>query len=198
MTLEIPQYCMKAYALLFYRHKTTDEFGQSDLDWLVSSSMRKKIFSLLLRAGWVRKKSKSTYQCEDPTRIFLRLLDFRVPEMIKSSEKEYALTGLSAIEIWSDYSYTQRGKEKSPYFIKVLKKDLGYWKSLFNRHGVPNYIKEGTNIGEYAILIPVDKIDCVEKDGFKVEKLRETLRIAKSNRMYEYPYNYMRSKYGEV
>jgi len=189
---------MKAYALFFSRHKTRDEFKQSDLDWLVSASMKKKIFSLLLHAGWIQKKSRSTYQCEDPTKIFLRLLDFRVPEIIKNSEKEYALTGLSAIEIWSDYSYTQRGKEKSPYFIKVLKKDLGYWKRLFNRHNIPNYINEGMNIGEYIIFIPVDKIDYTEKDGFRVDKLKDTLRIAKSNRMYDYPYKYMRNKYGEV
>lgn len=198
MTSEIPQYCMKAYALFFYRHKITTEFKQSDLDWLVSASMKKKIFSLLLKAGWIQKKSRSTYQCEDPAKIFLRLLDFRVPEIIKNSKKEYSLTGLSAVEIWSNYSYTQRGKEKSPYFIKVLIKDLSYWKQLFNKNNIPNYINEGTNIGEYVIIIPVEKIDCAEKNGFKVEKLKEALRIAKSNKIYKYPYEYMRNKYGMV
>jgi hypothetical protein len=196
MTVEIPQYCMKAYALFFSRHKTTDEFKQSDLDWLVSTSMKKKIFSLLLRAGWIRKNSWDTYTCEDPTKIVLRLFDFRVPEIIKNSKRKYALSGLSAIEVWSDYSYTQRGKEKSPYFMKVLRKDLIYWKNLFNRNNVPNYEKEGMNIGEYVILIPVDKFDCVEKDGFYVDDLEETLKIAKSNKIFEYAYNHMRNKYG--
>jgi hypothetical protein len=196
MTVEIPQYCMKAYALFFSRHKTTDEFKQSDLDWLVSTSMKKKIFSLLLHAGWIRKNSWDTYMCEDPATIVLRLFDFRVPEIIKNSKRKYALTGLSAIEVWSDYSYTQRGKEKSPYFMKVFRKDLSYWKNLFNHNNIPNYENEGTNIGEYVILIPADKFDCAEKDGFYVDDLEETLKAAKSNKIFEYAYNYMRSKYG--
>jgi len=196
MTVEIPQYCMKAYALFFSRHKTADEFRQSDLDWLVSASMRKKIFSLLLRAGWIRKNSWDTYMCEDPAKIVVGLFDFRVPGIIKNSKRKYALTGLSAIEVWSDYSYTQRGKEKSPYFLKVLKKDLNYWKSLFNRNSIPNYVNEGMNIGEYVILAPADRFDCAEKDGFNVDTLKETLKAAKSNKIFEYAYNYMRRKYG--
>ena len=61
---------------------------------------------------------------------------------MKQAEKPYAFTGLSAIEIWSDYSYVQRGIEKSPYFIKVLKKDIAYWKRFFNSNNIPNYIKK--------------------------------------------------------
>ena len=195
MATEIPQYGLKAYALFFARHKDEEEFKQSELDWIVGQSMKKKIFSLLLRAGWVKKQSDNTYICINPEIVINSLLEFKVPQIIKEAEKDYAFTNLSAVEIWSDYSYVQRGIEKSPYFIKVLKKDLKYWKNFFNSHNIPNYVNEGTTIGEYMILIPVQKLNFVEKEGYKVESLKETIKLAKLNEMYLYAYNYIKNKY---
>ncbi|MEK6952235.1 MAG: hypothetical protein AABX29_04410 [Nanoarchaeota archaeon] len=198
MITEIPQYGLKAYALFFTKYGAKEEFKQSELDWIVSQSMKKKIFSLLLRAGWIKKHSIKTYVCIPPEKIIGGLLEFRVPELIKKAEKEYAFTKLSAIEIWSDYSYVQRGVEKSPYFIKILKKDLRYWKNFFNKFNIPNYVNNGATIGEYVILIPVKKLRFVEKEGYKVEKLKETIKLAKSNEIYLYAYRYMRRKYGAI
>jgi len=198
MATEIPQYGLKAYALFFARHKDEEEFKQSELDWIVGQSMKKKIFSLLLRAGWIKKQSDNTYICINPEIVINSLLEFKVPQIIKEAEKDYAFTNLSAVEIWSDYSYVQRGIEKSPYFIKVLKKDLKYWKNFFNSHNIPNYVNEGTTIGEYMILIPVQKLNFVEKEGYKVESLKETIKLAKLNEMYLYAYNYIRNKYKNV
>lgn len=195
MTEEIPQYCLKAFALLFSKNKDKKEFKQSELRWFVSESMKKKIFSILLNAGWIKKESRTTYRCIDPENIITHLLDFKLPEIIIKAKKQYAFTNLSAVEIWSDFSYIQRSREKSPYFIKVLQKDIGYWKDFFNQHNMPNYIDKGTNIGEYVILIPVKNIDFTEKDGLNVETLKETIKIAEKNEMYRYPLDYMRKKY---
>src|SRR3989344_2258920 len=198
MSTEIPQYGLKAYALFFEKHKDKEEFKQSELDWIVGQSMRKKIFSLLLRAGWVKKQSDNTYICVNPEIVMKSLLEFKVPQIIKEAERDYAFTNLSAVEIWSDYSYVQRGIEKSPYFIKVFKKDLKYWKNFFSSHNIPNYVGGGTTIGEYIILIPVKKLSFVEKEGYKVESLKETIKLAKLNEMYLYAYNYIRNKYHNV
>lgn len=196
MIFEIPQYCLRAYALFYLKHGSKESFKQSDLDWIVTQSMKKKIFSLLLKNGWIKKVSRNLYKCIKPDKIFRGLTKFKVPELIKKSEKPYTFTNLSAIEIWSDYSYIQRGIEKSPYFIKILKKDLSYWKRFFNKYNIPNYINKGSTIGEYIILIPVNKIKAVEKDGFKVEPLKETIKLAKKNNMFLYAYKYIRKKYG--
>jgi len=198
MITEIPQYGLKAFALFFTRHGIKEEFKQNELDWIVTQSMKKKIFSLLLKSGWIKKTSKNTYICVNPNNIIKGLLEFKVPEIIKKAKKPYSFTNLSAIEIWSDYCYVQRGIEKSPYFIKILKKDLKYWKNFFNNYNISNYVNQGTTIGEYIILIPTDKINSEEKYNFKVEPLKETIRLAKSNEFYNYSYNYMRSKYKNV
>lgn len=196
MTIEIPQYGLRAYALLFARHGVQGEFRQSELDWVVSSSMKKKIFSLLLRSGWIKKHPQGTYSCANPADAVEGLLEFRVPEIMKRAQRGYAFTKLSAVEIWSDFSYVQRGREKSPYFLKVLRKDLKYWKAFFNANEIPNYVQSGTSIGEFVILIPVRTLPFAEKNGFRVDPLQETMRYAKSNDMYAYASAYMENKYG--
>ena len=196
MISEVPQYCLRAYALFFSKHGSRESFKQSELDWIVSPSMKKKIFSILLKAGWIAKASRDFYRCAEPERVIKGLVEFKVSEIIKEAKKPYAFTNLSAVEIWSDYSYIQRGIEKSPYFIKVVSKDLKYWKEFFNRKNIPNYVNEGSTIGEYVILVPVYRIDSIDKEGLSVEPLKKILTTAKDNEMYSYAYNYMRNKYG--
>lgn len=195
---EIPYYGLRAYALFFSRHGLNEEFTQSDLDWIVGQSMKKKIFSLLVNNGWIVKATSKTYKCVNPEMIFRGLLEFKVPQIIKEADKPYAFTGLSAVEIWSDYSYVQRGREKSPYYIKILRKDLKYWKNFFNRYKVPNYVGVGSTIGEFVILMPVDKLNYAEKDEVRVDTLQETWKMVKANSFYAYPYNYMKEKYGAI
>ena len=57
---------------------------------------------------------------------------------------------------------------------------------------------EGSTIGEYIILIPVDKLKWVEKNEFKVDSLGETEKNANSNEIFAYAYHYMRKKYGSA
>jgi len=193
---EIPNYGLRAYALFFSKHGLKEEFSQSDLDWIVGQSMKKKIFALLVNNGWIKKFSSNSYKCINPEEILKGLLEFKFSKIIRKAKKPYAFTGLSAIEIWSDYSYVQRGREKSPYYVKVLRKDLSYWKSFFNKYRIPNYIKSGSTIGEFVVLVPVEKLNFVEKEGIYVETLQETKKIAKANSFYAYPYEYIKEKYG--
>jgi len=195
---EIPNYGLRAYALFYSRHGLNEEFSQSDLDWIVGQSMKKKIFSLLLNNGWIKKVSRDSYKCVDPKVILKGLLEFKVTQIIKESKKPYAFTGLSAVEIWSDYSYIQRGRDKSPYYIKILKKDLRYWKNFFSSYRIPNYVGSGSTIGEFIILEPVEKFNFSDKDEIKVETLKETEKMAKANSFYAYPYHYMKEKYGTI
>ena len=75
MINEIPQYGLRAYALFFSEHGSREPFKQNDLDWILSESMKKKVFSLLLRNGWIKKQSKNEYTCINPDIIFNNLLN---------------------------------------------------------------------------------------------------------------------------
>jgi len=194
---EIPYFGLRAYSLFFSKFGTARRFSQSQLDFIVSEPMKKKVFALLLNAGWIRKAGRGEYMCNRADEIFLHLLDFRVPSIMKAAEREYAFTGASAIEIWSDYSYLQRGRERSPYFIKVLQKDMAYWKAFFSMHRVPAYIGKGSTIGEFVVLSPCGRMKREEKGGLFVEPMGMAMREARKNEMHSYPYEYMRRKYGD-
>ncbi|MBI3033875.1 hypothetical protein HYY72_01840 [Candidatus Woesearchaeota archaeon] len=198
MVSEIPQYCLRAYALFYSRHGSREPFMQSELDWIVGQSMKKKIFALLLKSGWIVKERRNSYKCVDPVTVMKDLLEFKVPGIMKEASRPYAFTNLSAVEIWSDYSYVQRGNERSPYFIKILKKDIRYWKEFFNKRNIPNYIRQGSTVGEFVILVPVNSFNSEKKGSFMVEPLSETIRTARENGLYSYAYDYMKDKYGHA
>ena len=195
MVTEIPEYCLRAYALFFSKYGTNIPFKQAALDWIVAESMKKKIFSRLMHAGWIGKKTRESYICKSPAAVMEALLDFKVPAIMKKAERSYAFTGLSAVEIWSDYCYVQRSREKSPYFIKIEKKDIAYWKAFFSKQGVFYYFEKGGTVGEYIILFPVEHIVFVEKEEIKVESMKETIQFAEQNEMYQYPLEYIKNKY---
>ena len=197
MTAEVPEFCLRAYGLFFSLYGVDKSFHQSVLDWIVSQSMKKKIFSILLRAGWLEKKNREEYVCKKPEIIMRGMLEFKVPDCMKKAERKYAFTMGSAVEIWSDYCYIQRSREKSPYFIKVEKRDIQYWKELFSKQGIYYYFEKGCTIGEYVIVISAEKVEAVEKEGLYVEVLSETMSYAQKNEMYAYPHSYMKKKYGE-
>lgn len=191
MTTEIPAYALRAYALFYTKYGSREPFTQTALDWITGTSMKKKIFSVLMHAGWIQKKDRSSYICTNPVKAIQGLLEFKVPTIIKEAIKPYAFTGLSAVEIWSDYVYVQRGIEKSPYFIEVMRKDIPYWKNFFHQHSIPVYVKKGTTIGEFVIIIPKEKFRPVTKEAISVIPLKEALKMAQENEMYAYAYHYM-------
>ncbi|MBI3051712.1 hypothetical protein HYY74_04620 [Candidatus Woesearchaeota archaeon] len=196
MTSEIPQYGLRVYALFYTKHGSREPFAQSELDWIVGQSMKKKIFALLLKSGWIVKESRNSYKCVEPGKVMKGLLEFKVPGIMKEASKPYAFTNLSAVEIWSDYSYVQRGNERSPYFIKILKKDVRYWKAFFNKWNIPNYVGRGSTVGEFVILFPVKGFHSEKKGSLMVEPLAETMKTARENEMYSYAYDYMKDEYG--
>jgi len=183
--MEIPKYVFKAYAMLYLKYKNKTEFKQSELDWITSTSMKKKIFSYLLRAGWIKKAKRDTYKCVIIETIMEDLFKFKVPEIITKAEKDYAFTMMSAAEIWSDYSYIRRSWEHSPYFIKVLRKDLSYWGNFFRGQGIPVYTREGTTIGEFVILVPVDELEFEERNELKIDSINETITFCTKNYLFE-------------
>jgi len=193
---EIPRYALRAYALLHNKFGTDKEFKQDSLNWLVSTPMRKKIFSVLLNSGWIKKKSKTSYLCLSPETIFKGLFSFKVPDILKKAKKDYCYFGASAVEIWTKFSYVQRGWEHSPYFIEVKKGDLGYWKNFLSAKGIPYFLEEGSFLGEFIILKLAEKIDYDNLDGYPVKKLENVVNFCEGNlSLFEYPLAYLVKKY---
>lgn len=195
MTREIPRYALRAYGLLYAKYNIKGEFSQDSLNWIVSLSMRKKIFAVLLNSGWIIKKSRRIYTCVDPKIIFNSLFLFKVENALKKSEREYYYSKMSAVEIWSDFSYIQRSWEHSPYFIKIKENDLDYWAEFLSKEGIPFFIKEGSFIGEFVILDPEKKLKYCMHNGFPVEKLNDVVKFCQNNSLFEYALAYLTQKF---
>ncbi len=195
MAQEIPKYALRAFGLLYVKYGNKVPFTQEAFNWLVSSSMRKKIFSVLLKSGWIKKKSKQEYACNEPSEIFYSFFEQRVPEILKTSNKEYYFSKMSAVEIWTDFNYIQRSFEHNPYFISVKDEELDYWKQFLANENIAYFINEGTFMGEFVILLPKKKLEFTVHKGNPVEKLAEVVSFCQGNSLFEYPLAYLVKKF---
>jgi len=197
MTEPIPTYAQQAYAILYNRF-ADQPFDSDYLDWFLSRSMVKKTLHALEKKGWIRRVRKGSYVCLEPGEVFKDMVQFNVPRLLEEAGMRYAYTGASAVEVWTDYSYMQRSWEHSPYFVKVLRKDLESWTKYFREHKVNVFVEEAEPaIGEFVVLFPEERLDFEVYDGKPVDKLREVAKFCERNiEVFEYPLAYLKSKFG--
>lgn len=191
----IPIYCEQAYAILYNKFKSK-EFSSDYFKWFLSDSMRKKILYLLEKKGWIKRVKRGVYICNKPEEVITNMVKFRVPDLLELAGKMYCYTGMSAVEIWTDFAYVQRSWEHSPYFIKISKKDLNYWKKYFASHGISVFVKNSKPaLGEFVILIPEDfKLTIFEEKP--VDNIKEVVKFCKNNiELFEYPLAYLIKKF---
>lgn len=193
---KLPKYAFKAYALLYNRFGES-KFDQSYLAWFMTEPMRKKVFHLLTKSGWLKRIGRGEYACVHPEKILFKLFEFKVPSLLEKVKLNYCYARMSAVEIWCDYNYLQRSWECSPYFIKVLKKDLKKWVNFFKGNEIEVFIKEPKpTIGEFVVLLPVKKIDRTIVNNKPVEKLKDVVKFCEKNlETFEYPLAYLVRKY---
>lgn len=160
--------------------------------------MRKKVFHVLTKEGWLRRVSRGKYVCIRPEDVFRKQFEFKVPEILTTAKKPWCYARASAVEVWTDFSYVQRSWEYSPYFIKVLKKDTRYWEGLFSAYDINVFTREaGSAIGEFVVLDPVEKLDPVTYKGSPVDRLEDVVKFCEENlSTFEYPLAYLAKKHG--
>jgi hypothetical protein len=197
MSEPIPTFAQQAYAILYNRFGD-QPFESNYLDWFLSKGMVKKTLHVLETRHWVQRVRKGSYVCINPDTVFREMVQFKVPRLLEQAGKEYAYTEASAVEVWTDYSYMQRSWEHSPYFIKILKRDVNFWVRHFRKHKVNVFIKEAQPaISEFVVLFPQERLDYEVHNGTPVDKLSEVTRFSEKNiEAFEYPLAYLKSKFG--
>lgn len=196
MTEPVPTYAQQAYAVLYSRF-ADEPFDSHYLAWFLSKGMIKKTLHILEKRKWIRRVKKGHYACISPNEVFKDMARLRVPELLNEAGWTYALTGASAVEVWTDYSYIQRGWEHSPYFVKVLRRDLALWTKYFGEHKVNVFVKEAKPaLGEFVVLFPEEKFKFEVYNGQPVDKLDEVARFCERNiEAFEYPLAYLEKKF---
>lgn len=197
MTEPIPTYAQQAYAILYNRF-SDQPFDSSYLAWFLSRGMVKKTLHILEKKKWIRRIERGSYVCINPDEVFKDMVQFRVPTLLDNSGKSYAYTGASAVEIWTDYTYIQRSWEHSPYFVKMLRRDLKSWTHYFREHKVNIFVKEAQpSIGEFVVLFPEERLESEVYGGKPVDGLSEVARFCERNiEAFEYPLAYLKNKFG--
>jgi hypothetical protein len=197
MVSPVPVYAQEAYAVLRSRFGE-GEFGPEYLAWFVSETMVKKMLHVLEKAGWTRRVGRGRYVCVTPDAIFQSMVRFRVPQLLEAAGRPYVYAGASAVEIWTDYSYIQRSFEHSPYFVKVLRRDVRFWVSYFRAHKVRVFVGEaGTALGEFIVLQPQPRMTRQTRAGLPVEPVAAVVRFCERNiDAFEYPLAYLNAKFG--
>jgi len=197
MTEPAPTYAQQAYAILYNRF-ADEPFDSNYLAWFLSKSMVKKTLHMLEKKKWVKRVKKGSYVCVSPNEIFKSMARFRVPELLNEARMTYTFTGASAVEVWTDYSYIQRGWEHSPYFVKVQRRDTALWTEYFRKHKVNVFVKEAKPaMGEFVVLYPEERLEFEVHNGQPVDKLDEVARFCEKNiEAFEYPLGYLKKKFG--
>ena len=108
-------------------------------------------------------------------------------ELLLASHLPYALTGVDGIFIRTRGAYNAgRFFGSYPIHLKVLRKDLPSWRSLFSKAGKRSVLAKRrvneTLFGVFYILYPEKRLVAKIVDGFRVEPIEETLAFARKNR----------------
>jgi len=196
MSEAVPTYAQEAYAILRSRFGS-DSFPADYMSWFVSRSMVKKTLHTLEHAGWIRRVEKGSYVCKNADEIFKSMVEFRVPRLLDGAGMRYAYTEASAVEVWTDYSYIQRSWEHSPYFVRVLRSDLGRWVGYFRRHKMKVFTsRPELAMGEFVILKPSDGFPIVTHNGLPVDPLKSAVSYSEKHvHTFEYPLAYLEAKF---
>lgn len=196
MTQPIPSYAQEAYAIL-YNKFANDIFHSNYLGWYISNDMVKKTLHELEKSGWVKRVGRGMYTCVSPEDVFKSLIAFKVPDLLQNSGRNFVYADASAAEIWTDFSYIQRGWEHSPYYINVLRNDLSQWVDYFRKHKVNVFVdRSNASLGEFVVLKPQASLNPVLHDNFPVEPLEKVVRFCEQHiDTFEYHLAYLRAKF---
>jgi hypothetical protein len=196
MSEAVPAYAQEAYAILRNRFGS-DSFPSDYLSWFVSRSMVKKTLHTLENAGWIRRVEKGSYVCRNADDIFKSMIGFRVPSLLSKTGMRYAYTDASAVEVWTDYGYIQRSWEHSPYFVKVLRDDVGKWIAYLRKHKVKVFTsKPQMAMGEFVVLKPSGGFAVEMHNGLPVDPLASAVAYSEKHiHTFEYPLAYLEAKF---
>jgi len=197
MTEPVPAYAQQAYAILYNRF-ADQPFDFNYLAWFLSRGMVKKTLHVLEKKSWIKRVKKGSYVCVSPDDVFRGMVQFRVPRLLDDAGRRYAYTGASAVEVWTDHIHIQRSWEHSPYFIKVLRRDMEFWIQYFSEHRINVFVREATPaIGEFVVLFPREQLEFEIYNGKPVDRLNEVTTFCEKNiDAFEYPLAYLKNKFG--
>jgi hypothetical protein len=186
------------YGLLYLKFESR-QFGLDSVRWYFSRQTLKKLVFNLVKSGWLKRAGRGVYACISPKEAVSGLFEPMVGKALQESNLGYCFTKASAAEVWSNETYIQRSWEYSPFFVKVLKKDLPKWKQFLGSKEIKFFTDAPSNtVGEFVVLVPVASMKIDFHNSKPVEPVQETIGFCEANKdSFEYVLAYLSDKYNK-
>ena len=198
MTETLTKQEFSLYSLLYLKFGDR-QFGLDSIRWYFSTQMLKKLVFGLVKSGWLQNIRRGVYACVSPKETVAGLFEPKVEGALPQAALKYCFTKASAAEIWGNETYIQRSWEYSPFFVKVLKKDLRKWKQFLDSKEIKFFVENPSNtVGEFVVLVPVVSMKVDFHNEKPIEPLQETIKFCEANKdCFEYVLAYLSNKYKE-
>jgi hypothetical protein len=168
------------------------------LDLFMSKNMKKKFIFELTEKSWLIREGRGNYRCISPKVVFESFFKPKIMNLLKSTKLRWCFYGLNALEVYTNFSVDHRSWMSSPFYIKVLEKDLKAWLTLFKKNDINVHLNESkAEFGEYAVLTPLDDFRCKIISNYPVESLENVSNFARQRKFeFAYEIDYLDEKYG--
>jgi hypothetical protein len=176
-------------------------FTIDDFRMVFPSPQPTKIIHDLIKSDYMKRVKRGKYKVTKPETLVKQIIkeNLEKEKIIYKSEKKYAYTNSTAVNIWTDgYYWTDFTKGFKPIHICVLKKDINYWEDFFKQNDM-EYVLENENktlFGLTYVLHPKEKFEIETKNKKPVIILNETIKFCKKNIfLYRPALEYLDKKY---
>lgn len=176
-------------------------FTIDDFRMIFPSSQPAKIIHDLIKLDFMKRKKRGKYQIVRPEEFVKKIVkeNLEKADVLQKSNKKYAYANSTAVNIWTDgYYWTDFTRGFKPVHIYIFKKDVKYWRELFNKNDA-EYVLEGENktlFGLTYVLHPKEIFTADTKDGNKVIPLKEIIKFCQDNIiLYRPALEYLDKKY---
>ncbi|MEE8403270.1 MAG: hypothetical protein V3R93_05920 [Candidatus Hydrothermarchaeaceae archaeon] len=147
-----------------------------------------KVIYDLIRLNYVNRIKRGIYRVMAPARLVEKIVEgnLKQEDILKSATKKYAYCDNDAVNIWTDgYYWTGFTAGFKPIHIKVLKKDLSWWKNFFREGSVEFSIlgEHRTFFGLLYVLHPEDMFRIEQREDVPIIPLKEAIEFCRENEL---------------
>ena len=165
-----------------------EEFTINDFKAVFPSPSPGKIIYDLIRLNYVDRVKRGRYKVIAPGEFVRKIVEenLKQVDVLKYAKKKYAYCDNDAVSIWTDgYYWTGFTAGFKPIHIKILKRDLEWWRNFFKEKDVEFSIigERRTLFGLLYVLHPEEEFIVEKKEGVLVIPLTEVIEFCKENEL---------------
>jgi hypothetical protein len=150
-----------------------------------------KVLHDMIKKGMLEREGWGKYKVNSPEEYLIKRMNIsKHYELLKETDKKYALTGPDAVLCWTKGGYqVDRFFGFYPIHLKIKKGDLEDWKKFFKlkkqRACIAGETPKETLFGVFFVMYPQVDFEMYEVEGFTVDSLKETVEFCQ-DRIYSY------------